>query len=82
VARGQADRGIVIGGTGSGEVIACNKIPGVRAGLCHELLTTEISRAHNDSNVMVLGAMIVGPVARDGRSAHGWATGPGLPAGP
>jgi ribose 5-phosphate isomerase B len=61
VASGQADRGMVIGGTGGGELIACNKIPGVRAGLCHELFTTEISRAHNDSNVMVLGAMIVGP---------------------
>jgi ribose 5-phosphate isomerase B len=61
VASGQADRGIVIGGTGAGELIACNKIAGVRAGLCHELFTTEISRAHNDSNVMVLGAMIVAP---------------------
>jgi ribose 5-phosphate isomerase B len=61
VVGGDADRGIVIGGTGAGETIACNKIPGVRAGLCHELFTTEISRAHNDSNVMVLGAMIVGP---------------------
>lgn len=61
VAGGQADRGIVIGGTGGGEVIACNKITGVRAGLCHELFTTEISRAHNDSNVMVIGAMIVAP---------------------
>jgi ribose 5-phosphate isomerase B len=61
VAGGRADRGIVIGGTGAGELIACNKIAGVRAGLCHELFTTEISRAHNDSNVMVIGAMIVAP---------------------
>lgn len=61
VTGGQADRGIIIGGTGGGEVIACNKIAGVRAGLCHELLTTEISRANNDSNVMVIGAMVVAP---------------------
>jgi ribose 5-phosphate isomerase B len=61
VTSGQADRGIVIGGTGGGELIACNKIAGIRAGLGHELLSTEISRAHNDSNVMVIGAMIVGP---------------------
>src|SRR5262245_34406563 len=53
VVSGQADRGIVIGGTGSGEQIACNKISGVRAGLCHDLFTTEIARAHNDTNVLV-----------------------------
>jgi ribose 5-phosphate isomerase B len=61
VTAGRADRGIVIGGTGSGEQIACNKIPGIRAGLCHDLFTAEISRAHNDTNVMVIGAMIVAP---------------------
>jgi ribose 5-phosphate isomerase B len=61
VTGGNADRGIVIGGTGSGEQIACNKIRGIRAGLCHDLFTTEISRAHNDTNVMVIGAMIVAP---------------------
>ena len=61
VTAGAAERGIVIGGTGSGEQIACNKIPGIRAGLCHDLFTTEISRAHNDTNVMVIGAMIVAP---------------------
>ena len=61
VTDGRAERGIVIGGTGSGEQIACNKIRGVRAGLCHDLLTTEISRAHNDTNILVMGAMIVAP---------------------
>jgi ribose 5-phosphate isomerase B len=61
VTAGHAERGIVIGGTGSGEQIACNKVPGVRAALCHDLFTTEISRAHNDANVMVIGAMIVAP---------------------
>jgi ribose 5-phosphate isomerase B len=61
VAEGYAERGIVIGGTGSGEQIACNKIRRIRAGLCHDLLTAEISRAHNDTNVLVIGAMIVAP---------------------
>jgi ribose 5-phosphate isomerase B len=55
------DRGIVIGGTGSGEQIACNKIAGVRAGLCHCLFTAEIARAHNDTNVLVIGAKVVAP---------------------
>jgi ribose 5-phosphate isomerase B len=61
VTAGRVERGIVIGGTGSGEQIACNKIRGIRAGLCHDLFTTEIARAHNDTNVMVIGAMIVAP---------------------
>jgi ribose 5-phosphate isomerase B len=61
VAAGAANRGIVIGGSGSGEQMACNKIPGVRAGVCHDLFTTQIARAHNDANVLVLGAKIVAP---------------------
>src|SRR5215510_9178158 len=54
-------RRVVIGGTGSGEQIACNKISGVRAGLCHDLFTTEIARAHNDTNVLVMGAKVIAP---------------------
>jgi ribose 5-phosphate isomerase B len=61
VTRGSADRGIMVGGSGSGEQIACNKIRGVRAGVCHDLFTTEIARAHNDANVLILGAKIVAP---------------------
>jgi ribose 5-phosphate isomerase B len=61
VTRGGADRGIMVGGSGSGEQIACNKIRGVRAGVCHDLFTTEIARAHNDANVLILGAKIVAP---------------------
>ena len=61
VVGGHADRGIVIGGSGSGEQMACNKIPGVRAGVCHDLFTTQIARAHNDANVLVIGAKIVAP---------------------
>jgi ribose 5-phosphate isomerase B len=61
VVSGRADRGIVIGGSGSGEHMACNKIHGVRAGLALERFTTEISRAHNDANVLVIGAKVVAP---------------------
>ncbi len=55
-----AERGIVIGGSGQGEAIACNKVRGIRAGLCWDLFTTQISRGNNDSNVLVIGAKIVG----------------------
>jgi ribose 5-phosphate isomerase B len=61
VTKGQAERGIVVGGSGSGEQIACNKIRGVRAGVCHDLFTTEIARAHNDANVLIVGAKIIAP---------------------
>lgn len=53
---GRAERGIVLGGSGLGETIACNKLPGIRAGLCHDVWTAEISRGNNDSNVLVLPA--------------------------
>ena len=59
VTGGRADRGVVIGGSGQGEAVACNKMAGVRAGLCQDLWSTEISRAHNDSNVLVVPAKIV-----------------------
>ena len=49
----------MLGGSGQGEAVACNKIVGVRAGLCQDLWSTEISRAHNDSNVLVVPARIV-----------------------
>jgi ribose 5-phosphate isomerase B len=61
VVAGHAERGIVLGGSGSGEQIACNKVAGVRAGLCHCLFTAEIASAHNDANVLVIGAKIVAP---------------------
>jgi len=59
VVEGRADRAIFVGGTGAGEHIAFNKIAGIRAGLGEQPLTTEISRAHNDANVLVLGAKVV-----------------------
>jgi ribose 5-phosphate isomerase B len=61
VVDGHAERAIVLGGSGSGEQIACNKIRGIRAGLCHDLFTAEIARAHNDANVLVMGAKVVSP---------------------
>lgn len=65
VVSGEAERGIVVGGSGQGEHIACNKIRGVRAGLCHDRFTTEISRGNNDSNVLVIGAKVISPELAD-----------------
>jgi len=59
IVTGRAERGIVIGGTGGGEAIASNKIRGIRAGLCHSVFLAEISSAHNDTNVLVLGAKVI-----------------------
>jgi ribose 5-phosphate isomerase B len=59
VVRGQADRGIVIGGSGQGEQMAANKVHGVRAALCNDLYTTRMSRLHNDANVLAIGGRIV-----------------------
>src|SRR6187401_3787034 len=59
VAEGRADRGIVLGGSGQGEQIAANKVPGVRAALCNDLFTARLSRQHNDANVLAIGARIV-----------------------
>jgi ribose 5-phosphate isomerase B len=59
VVDGRAERAVVVGGSGQGEVIACNKIPGIRAGLCPDVWHAEISRGNNDANVLVLGAKVV-----------------------
>ena len=59
VTAGDADRGIVIGGSGQGEQIAANKVEGVRAALCNDLYTARMSRAHNDANVLAIGGRIV-----------------------
>ena len=59
VAAGDADRGIVLGGSGQGEQIAANKVHGVRAALCNDLFTARLSREHNDANVLAMGARIV-----------------------
>lgn len=59
VVRGEADRGIVLGGSGQGEQIAANKVHGVRAALCNDLFTARLSRQHNDANVLSMGGRIV-----------------------
>ncbi|MBM80214.1 MAG: ribose 5-phosphate isomerase B [Planctomycetaceae bacterium] len=60
VAGGGTDRGILICGTGIGMCIAANKFTGVRAAPCHDDLTAEMSRLHNDANVMCLSADLLG----------------------
>jgi ribose 5-phosphate isomerase B len=59
VISGEADRGIVLGGSGQGEQIAANKVRGVRAALCNDLFTARLSRQHNDANVLSMGGRIV-----------------------
>ena len=60
VTQGLAERGIVIGGSGQGEQMAANKVPGARAALCNDLFTARLSRAHNDANVLAIGGRVVG----------------------
>ena len=57
---GHADLGIVLGGSGQGEQMAANKVRGIRAALCNDLYTAHMARAHNDANVLSIGARIVG----------------------
>ncbi|MFT5269967.1 MAG: ribose 5-phosphate isomerase B [Acidimicrobiales bacterium] len=60
VVRGQADLGIVMGGSGQGEQLAANKVKGVRAALCNDLYLARMARSHNDANVLSIGARVVG----------------------
>jgi ribose 5-phosphate isomerase B len=55
-----AELGIVVGGSGQGEQIAANKVRGVRAALCNDLYTAKMARAHNDANVLSMGARVIG----------------------
>ncbi len=59
VSKGKLDRGILICGTGIGMSIVANKFPGVRAALCHNAVTAEAGRRHNDANVLVLGERVL-----------------------
>src|SRR5260221_1236282 len=59
VARGECDRGIVLGGSGNGEAIAANKVRGVRCALCWNEETARLSRQHNDANVLSLGERMI-----------------------
>ena len=57
----KADRGILICGSGVGASVAANKIPGIRAGLCHDVYSAHQAVEHDDMNVLVLGGRVVGP---------------------
>ncbi|WP_426450444.1 ribose 5-phosphate isomerase B [Paenibacillus sp. S-38] len=61
VVSGEADKGILICGTGIGMTIAANKVPGIRCALVHDLFTAKATREHNDTNVLTLGERVVGP---------------------
>ena len=65
VARGDAERGIVLGGSGQGEQMAANKVGGIRAALCNDLYTARMAREHNDANVLSMGGRIVAPGLAD-----------------
>lgn len=60
VAEGRCDQGILICGTGIGMSIAANKVEGIRAALCNEVFSAKMARAHNNANVMCIGARVVG----------------------
>ena len=60
VASGQADRGIIVCGSGVGACVAANKVPGVRAGTCHDTYSARQGVEHDDMNVLCLGSGIVG----------------------
>ena len=59
VARGEADRGIVLGGSGNGEAIVANRVKGVRCSLCWNVESARLARAHNDANVLSLGERLL-----------------------
>jgi ribose 5-phosphate isomerase B len=60
VAMGEADRGIVLGGSGNGEQMAANKVRGIRCALCWDVTTARLARMHNDANVMSIGQRVMG----------------------
>lgn len=60
ITRGECDRGIFVCGTGVGMSIVANKIKGIRAALCSDCFTAEMTRRHNDANVLALGGRVIG----------------------
>jgi ribose 5-phosphate isomerase B len=60
VARGDFERGVVLGGSGNGEAIVANKVRGVRCALCWDATTARLARQHNDANVVSIGQRVVG----------------------
>ena len=62
VRAGEAERGIVLCGSGVGASVAANKLPGIRAGLCHDTYSARQGVEHDDMNVLVLGGRVIGPL--------------------
>ncbi len=62
VSKGKFERGILLCGTGLGMSIVANKFQGIRAGLCNDLFSAAMSRKHNDENILVLGARVIGDI--------------------
>jgi ribose 5-phosphate isomerase B len=66
VQQGEAERGIVLGGSGNGEAMVANRVPGIRCGLCWNVESAKLTRAHNDANVLSIGERMVSEsLARD-----------------
>ncbi len=60
ISGGEADRGVLVCGSGVGVSVAANKIPGIRAGLCHDTYSAHQGVEHDDMNVLVMGARVIG----------------------
>ena len=60
VADGECEKGILICGTGIGVSITANKIPGIRAALCSDCFSAQMTREHNDANILTMGARVIG----------------------
>ena len=73
ITAGEADRGIVLCGTGIGISIAANKIKGIRAALCGDVFSARMSREHNDANVLALGGRVTG-IGPAGEIVRTWVT--------
>ena len=61
VARGDVERGVVLGGSGNGEAMVANRVRGVRCALCWNVESARLGRAHNDANVLALGERMIAP---------------------
>jgi len=61
VARGEQEKGLLFCGTGVGVSIAANKVPGIRAAHCHDVFSAQMSREHNDANILTMGERVIGP---------------------
>jgi ribose 5-phosphate isomerase B len=71
VSDGSADRGVLLCYSGVGMAIAANKVPGIRAATCHDVVTAEMSRRHNDLNVLCLSAEMIGQEMQE-KIIHTW----------